>query len=684
LIGDRIIFTPRSFHYFRGASPLKTSVDTFESYCIILQFNVLALSVFTRLKRESRKGFHMCGIACLIGKEGKIDGKTLDAFTDAVAHRGPDGRGTAAFARRDGRLEPLADIGAADFEVGLGHRRLSILDLSDAGAQPMSSRDGKLHIVYNGEVYNHVELRSELESEGFSFKSHCDTEVVLAAYSRWGMDCFRRFNGMWALAILDMERDSIIVSRDRFGIKPLYYLQRAGSLSFASEIKQFRHLPGFSPQPNNEACVAYLVNGYEIPPDTFVKDVKVFPAAHSAEIKLDSSTPAIEPKRFWNPSDVEILRGSDIGDAIEDVGRLFGDAVRLRLRSDVPVGSCLSGGLDSSAIFVEMGRLEPDTAFSAFSACFDDPAADERHFMEIVVNAVNSKHVKVFPAPDELSADFSNFLEKHDEPVGSVSIYAQHRVMKAARNSRVPVLLDGQGGDELFSGYWPTYFLYLDGLRKKGDYGKLIAQGAGAALPGGNRQLLLETFGTFSEYRKRSNLDFPYEIDPAKSADFAEHATSYQHYRTMTPEEYRIFELTELRLPRLLKWEDRNSMAFSIESRVPFLDIKLVERILSIPPEMNMRRGWTKYLFRKAMEKKLPRKIVWRKDKKGFETPQAKWSKRGPFHERLIDWTAKKEHPVSEYINTPFAEIADTVKSGRFDSTSLFRLYCLDEFLNKL
>ena len=623
----------------------------------------------------------MCGIGCLIGVGGGgVSSGTLDAFTDAVAHRGPDGRGTALFSLGSGGgLEPAS--AGSDCAVGLGHRRLSILDLTDAGAQPMASSDGRFHIVYNGEVYNHVELRSELERDGFSFESHCDTEVVLAAYARWGNDCFRRFNGMWALAILDLERNAVVVSRDRFGIKPLYYSRHGGVLAFASEMKQFRTLPGFSSEPNPDACVAYLLNGYEIPPDTFVRGVKVFPAASYAEIDLGSSGLDFSPSRFWNPDGISVDRGIRAEDASADIARLFLDAVRLRLRSDVPVGSCLSGGLDSSAIFASMGGLEPGTEFSAFSACFDDPRSDERPFMEMMVSSVKSRHVKVFPQPDEFTADFADFLSQHDEPVGSASVYAQYRVMKAAREAGVPVLLDGQGGDELFSGYWPTYFLYLDGLRRRGAYGKLAAQAAGAALPGGNQRLLWEAFGTFAEYRRRSNLDFAYRIDASKSADFAERAGAYQKYRNMSSEEYRIFELTELRLPRLLKWEDRNSMAFSIESRVPLLDVDLVERVLSIPPEANMRRGWTKYLFRKALDGELPRGIVWRKDKKGFETPQAKWSRGGPFHASLTSWAEEKEHPVSEYIETSFAEITETLRGCDFDATSMFRLYCLDAFL---
>jgi asparagine synthase (glutamine-hydrolysing) len=243
------------------------------------------------------------------------------------------------------------------------------------------------------------------------------------------------------------------------------------------------------------------------------------------------------------------------------------------------------------------------------------------------------------------------------------------------------VLLDGQGGDGLLSGYWPTYFLLLDLFRRRRSYGRVFSHLAGAMLPGGNEMLISEAFRGIREFRERSSMKFPYSIRKERSERFAEFASSYSRAREMSPEEFRIHELTNLRLPRLLKWEDRNSMAFSIESRVPFLDVNLVEFLLSIPCEMNMSGGWTKRLFRKAMSDKLPRSICWRKDKKGFETPQDKWMRQGPMRKRLLDWAADSAHPVSEYITTPFEEIGETLRSGDYDTTSMFRLFCLDEWL---
>lgn len=619
----------------------------------------------------------MCGIACIISHD-QLHKETLERFTNAVEHRGPDGMGIAKFAITD-TVARQPDH-AESYFIGLGHRRLSILDLSEAGAQPMTSEDGSCVICYNGEVYNYVELREELKKKGITFKSSCDTEVVLAAYEIWGTDCFERFNGMWSMVILDRVKREIIVSRDRLGIKPLYYYRSNGTLAFASEIKQFQQLPGFAKTPNKNACIAYLINGYEIPPETFWDGVYSFPGANFARINLKQPELEIKFQKFWYP---ELIQTTEISssDAVNQVQKLFSDAVRLRLRSDVAVGSCLSGGLDSSSIFIDMGRHEPEVTFNAFSACFDDKFSDEREFMEEIVNNTKSEHIKVFPENLDFVADFAALMAQHDEPIGSASIYAQYRVMQAARNKKVPVLLDGQGGDELFSGYWQTYFLLLDGFRKGGHYGDLIGHLLGAFLPGGNGQLISQSLAGFREFRKRSKLKFEYEIKKEFTNNFANSSTSYSKVRSMNSQEYRVHELVDLRLPRLLKWEDRNSMAFSIESRVPFLDINLIEFILSVQPRMNMRRGWTKYLFRKAMSSRLPKKICWRKDKKGFETPQEKWMKTGSFHEHLLTWAKTTDHPVSDYISTPFENIHNSIQSKEFDSTSMFRLYCLDQWL---
>lgn len=612
----------------------------------------------------------MCGIACLIRGGEEIDRGHFAAMVDSVSHRGPDGRGEAYFGGAG--LAPTENDG---FELALGHRRLSILDLSEAGAQPMSSADGDLVISYNGEVYNYIELREELRRLGHFFKSNCDTEVILAAYREWGAACVERFNGMWAFAILERSRRRLFVSRDRIGIKPLYCRVDGGFLAIASEIKQFLRLPGIEAKPNDAVCLSYLATGYERPPETFFAGIAAFPPGHRAMIDIDN--PAVNPEKFWFPENVEPILG-DPAELAERIGAAVAAAVRLRLRSDVPVGGCLSGGLDSSAIFMLMKEAEPDAVFAAFSSCFDDAAIDERPFMRAVVEATNSEHYQVFPDAEGLAADFDSFLRQHDEPVGSVSMYAQYRVMRRARGQSVPVLLDGQGGDELFSGYWPAYLLMLNRMRRDGRYGALLGQLLGACLPGGNPGLLGAAFTHFFDYRRRAARVLPFDIKSELKTELPEwHAKAQE----LSPREYRLAEITKVHLPRLLKWEDRNSMAYSIESRVPFLDVNLIELVLSIQPEMNMSKGWNKALFRRAMSGKLPDKIRLRRDKMGFETPQQAWMRRGAFRRMLDDWAASGDFAIDRYVNDTPASIAAALNSEEYDSTAMFRLFCLDKWL---
>ena len=617
----------------------------------------------------------MCGISCIIDINQTIDETVLARFTDCIGHRGPDSRGFAEFANSGG----LPETSQGNFLVGLGHRRLSIIDLSDAGSQPMFSTDKNFVIVFNGEIYNYLEIRKDLEKEGVTFKSHTDTEVILEAYRKWGRHCLSKFNGMWAFTILDRQKRKLFVSRDRIGVKPLYYYRKDGMIALASEIKQFFELPGFDKAPNIDACLSYLITGYEMPPETFFRNVTAFPPACFAEIDLES--PEIKPVEFWAAENIPV-KEYDIDEIVSLIDKTFSASVNFRLRSDVPVGGCLSGGLDSSSIFVEMKQLQPSHTFNAFSACFDSPEIDERKFMKSIISKTGSRQVQVFPNEKDFIADLPDFFRQHDEPVGSISMYAQYKIMQAARKEKIPVLLDGQGGDELFSGYWPSYFIMLKNFYRSKNFISIFKHSAGT-LFGGNTELLSQAFSHMSEYRRRDARALPFSIN-AKHLERLEGIKTLKWHReaqNLTPCEYRKAEIFKIHLPRLLKWEDRNSMAFSIESRVPFLDVNMVELILSVNPEMNMRKGWTKYLFRKAMDSKLPKEICWRKDKKGFETPQEKWMKSGSFNKYLIGWASEKNHPVSEFIADDFQEIRRKIIEGSFDATRMFRLFCLDYWL---
>ena len=333
----------------------------------------------------------MCGIACLINNNGAYTPEMLSRFTDAVSHRGPDGRGVAFFGPDGGRI-----ANSADFRLGLGHRRLSIIDLSESGSQPMEYDGGNYVIVYNGEIYNYVEIRAELEKEGYSFSSHCDTEVLLAAYKKWGVNCLSRLNGMWAFAIYDRAAEKLFVSRDRIGIKPLYWRVNGNNLALASEIKQFFCLPDFSREMNPASSVLYLATGYENHPETFYDGVFAFPPGHFAEINPEK--PQVSPERFWFPEKISVSCSGD-EDFSRAIRETFSDSVRIRLRSDVTVGGCLSGGLDSSSIFLMMKEHAPETTFNAFSACFRNFESDESPFMDLVCRKTGSRHIKEFPDP---------------------------------------------------------------------------------------------------------------------------------------------------------------------------------------------------------------------------------------------------------------------------------------------
>jgi asparagine synthase (glutamine-hydrolysing) len=620
----------------------------------------------------------MCGISCIIDMTRTIDETILARFTDCIGHRGPDSRGFAKFASSEG----FPEISQGHFQVGLGHRRLSIIDLSDAGSQPMFSADKNFVIVFNGEIYNYLEIRKELEKEGVTFKSHTDTEVILEAYKKWDRQCLSKFNGMWAFAIIDRQKRKLFVSRDRIGVKPLYYYKSHGLIAFASEIKQFFELPGFKKTPNINACLSYLITGYEIPPETFFSNVMAFQPGTCAEINLDS--PEIKPDEFWSAENISLAR-YDMDEIVSRIGKTFSASVNFRLRSDVPVGGCLSGGLDSSSIFVEMKQLQPSQTFNAFSACFDSPDIDERKFMKSIIDKTGSRQVQVFPNEKDFIADMPAFFRQHDEPVGSISMYAQYKIMQAARREKIPVLLDGQGGDELFSGYWSSYFLMLKKFYRSKNFIPILYHSAGTFF-GGNKELLAQASSHLAEYRKRDARALPFSISGKYLGQLEEIKTLKWHReaQNLTPCEYRKAEIFKIHLPRLLKWEDRNSMAFSIESRVPFLDVNLVELILSVNPEMNMRKGWTKYLFRKAMDSKLPKEICWRKDKKGFETPQEKWMKSGALNKHLGAWASEKDHPVSEFIADDFRDIKTRIVEGYFDATRMFRLFCLDYWLKNI
>jgi asparagine synthase (glutamine-hydrolysing) len=399
----------------------------------------------------------MCGLAGIVDPRG-VDARALAAMTDALVHRGPDGEGYAVVgdeprARLVGR-EELTSGAPVHIRAGLGHRRLSIIDPTEDSAQPMCDPSGRYVLAYNGELYNYVELRRELEAAGRTLHSAGDTEVVLQAWDHWGPACLERFVGMWAFAILDVERRRLILCRDRFGIKPLFYAQIGGALLFASEIKGLlAAMP--TPEPDEGVVAGFLLSAADTATRTFFRGIRRLPAAHLLEVALDHPD-GVRPRRYW-----ELPHQADASDADAPARftELFMDSVRIHTRSDVPVGTCLSGGLDSSSIVCTAAALRSDDVLPAsyrhlaFGYVPPDASVSERPWMDLVVDRTNVTFHEVRPSSERFGASLPLIAQQQDEPFGSTSIAAQWFVFEAAREAGMKVMLDGQGADEVLGGY---------------------------------------------------------------------------------------------------------------------------------------------------------------------------------------------------------------------------------------
>ncbi len=594
------------------------------------------------------------------------------------AHRGPDGEGYV-YLDPAGALSPLA-VGEDDGEAGaegrhalaMGHRRLAIIDLSDTGHQPMSLADGRYWVCYNGELYNYLELREELAAKGHRFLSRSDTEVLLAAYAEWGEACVSRFNGMFAFAVWDAPRRRLFCSRDRLGEKPLYYHWDGARFAFASEIKAL--LPACGRRAaDDRALFDYLDEAILDAGDhTFFAEIRQLPPAHSLIVEEG----ALRVVRYWGlpeggPAAEEPL---SFADAVGRLRELFEDAVRLRLRSDVAVGSCLSGGLDSSSIVCVAQALRGhDAPLQTFSSCFEDPAYDERVFILPVVSHTRSHAHFVFPDPKELLEQMMRLIWHQDEPVGSTSIFAQWAVMRQARQHGVKVLLDGQGADEQLGGYHRAFGAWFADLLCRGDLrGFAVELSAYRRVHPSLPKELLATLG-------RSLLPAPVVRAIRGRMTGSARWMGADFRRTFCPraEEERK-GLTHLRafergllagngLRALLHYEDRNAMAFGVEARLPFLDHRLVEFLDTLDPTYKLREGQTKRVLREAMKGLLPEPVRLRRDKMGFVTPEAQWF-RGPLSDYVREVLSDRRTRERGYVNTEAALRAfDAHVAGRIN-----------------
>jgi asparagine synthase (glutamine-hydrolysing) len=626
----------------------------------------------------------MCGIAGVfyferddVPPEGLA---ALTAMAHVQAHRGPDAAGQGSFGR-----------------CALASQRLSILDLSPLGHMPMRSDDGRLALIQNGEIYNYLELRDELRGLGHIFRSDGDTEVILRAFEQWGPACVERFVGMWAFALYDMAEQRLFLSRDRLGVKPLYVQRTAERLVFASEIKAiaaYMRARGEPVEANPSSIATYVATGLvDGLPETFWAGISRFPAGSNMQVTRES----VATRSFWDlPARAAALRDRLNGfirarhapwTALRET---LEEAVRVHLRSDVPLGVCLSGGLDSSAI---VGLASPHVpAVKTFTIYFEDgPEFDERQHARAIVEAFGADASERCVQPLQFVDDLRRIVWHLDEPSLAPGVYPQWHVMSLARAGGVKVVLDGQGGDEVFAGYTnyaPQHLYGLLGSQPLGFPFETVALGRNQGWPAARA-------AARSAVAMRLRSPTPTRVDDKPDAALL--VPELRQVADVSHDEWRLWprvfdgwltnvlywELTRTRLPALLRYEDRLSMAFSIESRVPYLDHRLVELAFALPDSVKRAGGWSKYGLRRALADLLPPEVVWRRDKKGFPTPVGRWL-RGPQGESAIDVLRDPTRRSREVIaQAPLDRFISDHRDGRVDrSWQLWRALSIELWMD--
>jgi asparagine synthase (glutamine-hydrolysing) len=580
----------------------------------------------------------MCGIAGLILKSNALSASDVVLkMTDAIRHRGPDGEGYLlagegwvtpfsrdhTFVRMDGSLQYLPSQQLAAREnttVAFGHRRLSIIDLSEAGHQPMCDPTGKTWITYNGELYNYIELRDELKALGHSFRTECDTEVVIAAYRQWSTACVTRFNGMWGFCIYDSEKKICFASRDRLGVKPFYYSDNKDCFAFASEQKAIVKVPGMRAEPRHDALRDYLIEAaLERSPANFFEGIFELWPGHN--LVYDLSSHRIGISRYFHLNDCVSWANEPLPETalIEKIREGLDRAVRLRLRSDVEVGTCLSGGIDSSALVALMSK-HVGRPVSCFTAAFPGEPFNEERYAEAVAKSVNGKHYKTTPTLEGFLNEVDDLVYAQDIPIWDTSTYAQHKVMQLAKDNHIKVVLDGQGADELFAGYHHHFIAKWNGLLREGKLMSLYTD-----LHASNKTFP-HPFLFYLRHRRPRPLHGERDLSHFFTEDFLEGARTVHDRYLHDVNSQLIDDIYHTRLKSFLKCEDRCGMWHSVESRTPFSDdTGLFSLLFSFNGSRKIRKGVSKYLLREAVKPELPKEIYQRYDKKGFETPMQKW-----------------------------------------------------------
>jgi asparagine synthase (glutamine-hydrolysing) len=535
----------------------------------------------------------------------------------SLQHRGPDGQGIW--------INP-------DHYCGFSHRRLSIIDLSPAGHQPMHYMD-RYTIIHNGEIYNYIELREILQKKGYAFHSATDTEVIAAAYDLWKTDCVTELEGMFAFAIWDEKEKTLYAARDRFGEKPFFYYSDDRQFLFGSEMKAL-WAAGAVKKTNLKMLFNFITIGYTDNPgqpgETFFDDIhKLPPASH---LVFSATTRQLVIEKYWDLDPEEQDKTITEAEAIEQFNQLFYTSVKRRLRSDVTIGTSLSGGLDSSSVIAAMTGIGDTGSLSAFTASFPGYEKDELVHAKKIAQEFHLVHHITQVTGHELIKDWETLCFHQEEPFGSASIYAQYKVFELAKDRGIKVLLDGQGADESLAGYHKYYKWYWQELFHKrkllASHELKAAKELGIQERFGFKNVIASLFPDLATVF----LERQYLLKAIRHEDLARdfvRLQSKEAYYT-SPSFFTLngvlyFNTCTHGLEELLRFADRNSMAHGRETRLPFLDHELVEFIFSLPARFKINKGWTKWLLRKAMEEKLPPEITWRKDKIGFEPPQKAW-----------------------------------------------------------
>lgn len=590
----------------------------------------------------------MCGILGKIDMEQGITGEELHRMLDVIRHRGPDDEGYFVYGKRKEMckgadtvkefqdLRNICDLKEDEISFCMGHRRLSIIDISAAGHQPMSDAKGELVITFNGEIYNYIELRKELEEKGHCFHTNTDTEVILEAYREWGKCCVEHFNGMWAFAVFDERNKEIFCSRDRLGAKPFYYYRKGNKFVFSSEMKQICQDRQIERKMNEKvlaSLVLYRVSDYN--DETLLKDIYLLPGGCNLSIKLDfekREITEVKQTQYW---DLKIAKEKNRSDQwYEDIQ----NAIKLRLRSDAPVGAMLSGGVDSSFIVGEISEYYRkngwDTnTFSTFTTCFENAADhDETYYAHLVNEACGTKENLIYPDKKDTFEEYQKMIW-HFEGFGTLSNLGSFMTLEEISKTGIKVLINGQGGDESMFGYERYYAQYFMDLLKKGKTVQFIRDYRETTRHSKyNMKELLQCIVYFGmpgirKFRNRVKAGkyATKELIGALDEKEMEECLFCKNFDELIYHELRSGQLTHI-----LRYDDRAYMAFSMESRVPFIDYKYLESAVNIEPGSKFRQGYTKYLVREKMEHNLPEKVTWRTNKNGWSSPGERWVERFP------------------------------------------------------